>query len=192
MNEEELKKLWRRGENSPTIDFVLLQDLSNIWHNKLRRKARIDMWVQSVTAVLTLVPVIFYPRMIFASLMVVVLGIWYVRELRMFYQSEGTDADYKTVRDSLNAKILTLQNYFWRTRVVIYVLCPPLVPAAFYGLGFFDESGFALTDWAFWLLKILAIYELGVVIGTELYFKITYTPVLNELKNLSRQLGSDE
>lgn len=190
MNEEELKELWKGGEGAPTIDLMLLRDSSNIWRDKLRRKTRIDIWAQSITTALTLVPVLFYPRMIIASLMVVILGIWYVRELRMLSQPKGTDADDISVRDLLNAKILALQSYFRRTRFVVYVLCLPIVPAAFYGAGFFDQSGVALADWAFWLLKILAIYELGVVIGTEIYFKITYTPVLNELRSLSRQLDA--
>ena len=192
MNEDELKKIWKADQTVPGIDFANLKNISNAWHGKLRRKARIDIWVQSITAALTLIPVFFYPRMIFAFVLVVVLGIWYVRELRMLYKREGTDADQIAVKDSLNAKILTMKNYFRRTRFVVYVLCPVIVPAAFYGLGFFDKPGVAFTDWAFWMIKILAAYEIGVIIGTEIYFRLTYTPTLNELKTLLRQLDSDE
>jgi len=192
MNEEELKKIWEADQSAPTIDFAMLQKLSTAWHDKLRRKVRVDIWVQSITAGLTLIPVFFYPRMIFAVVLVVVLGIWYVRELRVLYKREGTDTDQIAVKDSLKAKILTMKNYFRRTRFVVYVLCPVIVPAAFYGMGFFDKPGVALTDWAFWMIKILAIYETGVIVGTEIYFKIIYTPALNDLKTLLRQLDSDE
>jgi len=191
MNEDELKKIWKADQTVPGIDFANLKNISNAWHGKLRRKARIDIWVQSITAALTLIPVFFYPRMIFAFVLVVVLGIWYVRELRVLYKREGTDADQIAVKDSLNAKILTMKNYFRRTRFVVYVLCPVIVPAAFYGLGFFDKPGVAFTDWAFWMIKILAAYEIGVIIGTELYFKITYNPALVELEGLLRQLDPE-
>ncbi len=191
MNEEELKQIWRDGEAVPAIDLESLRNLTTVWRDKLRRKVRVDIWIQSITAALTLVPVFFYPRMIFASAMLVVLGIWYVRELRRLYQPGEPGADLVAVKDSLNAKILTMKNYFRRTRFVLYVLCPAILPAAFYGFGLFDKPSLTLVAWAIWFSKYLVIYEIGMIIATEIYFKITYAPALNELKTLLRQLDSE-
>lgn len=191
MNEEELRSIWTADQTVPTIDFEVLQKALNSWQDKLRRKIRIDIWTQSITAVATLIPIFFFPKLIFASVMVFILGIWYVRELRRLSIPEETKAGYTAVKDSLNAKIATMKSYFRRTRFVIYVLCLPIVPAAFYGVGMFDPSA-PVASWAFWLFIILIIYEIGVIIGTELYFKIIYTPALNELKSLRGQLELNE
>ncbi len=191
MNEEELKQIWRDGEAVPAIDLESLRNLTTVWRDKLRRKVRVDIWIQSITAALTLVPVFFYPRMIFASAMLVVLGIWYVRELRRLYQPGEPGADLIAVKGSLNAKILTMKNYFRRTRFVLYVLCPAILPAAFYGFGLFDKPSLTLVAWTVWFSKYLVIYEIGMIIATEIYFKITYAPALNELKTLLRQLDPE-
>ncbi len=182
--------------NADEYEELFQEMLVQIWSSmkNFRAEAAISTWIyqiQSITAAMTLVPVFFYPRMIFASAMLVVLGIWYVRELRRLYQPGEPGADLVAVKDSLNAKILTMKNYFRRTRFVLYVLCPAILPAAFYGFGLFDKPSLTLVAWAIWFSKYLVIYEIGMIIATEIYFKITYAPALNELKTLLRQLDSE-
>ncbi len=192
MNEEELKKIWQADQTVPEIDFAKLQKSLNIWHDKLRRKVRIDVWAQGITAALTLIPVFFYPKMIFLALLGIVLGVWYIRELRGLYKPENSEANYVGVKQSLNMKILTMKNYFRRTRIVMYVFSPLAIPAFFYGLGSLDTPSITFAEWIFSLTKLVVIYEILIVIATEIYFKILYTPALNELKNLLRQLESNE
>ena len=192
MNEEELKNLWQTDQSAPTIDFAGLQKLSDNWHAKLRRKVRIDIWAQSLATALTLVSVYFYPKMIFLGLYALVLCIWYVRELRGLYKPETGETNNFAVKHSLDTKIQTMKNYFRRTRIATYGSVLLILPAAFYGLNIFDDTSIATSDLIFPLIFTLIISEIIIVIVTEIYFKIIYTPALNELKNLLRQLDSDE
>ena len=191
MNEHELKQIWIEGEPVPVIDAEKLRSSLTKWSSKLHRKLRVDMWLQGVTAALTLVPVFFYPRLIFASLMAVALGIWYVCELRRLDMAGIYDAASDSVKKSLTAKMSAMRSYFYRTRIVLYVICPLILPAAFYGTGFFDTSSIPLTRWALWLLKNFAIYEVLVILGTELYFKITYSQSFLTLKTLVGQMEGE-
>jgi RNA polymerase sigma factor (sigma-70 family) len=196
MNEEELKELWQADRTAPTIDFAAFQKLLMVWQNKLRRKARIDIWAQSIATGLYLIPVFFYPRLIFAYVLVVILAVWYVRELRRLSNLENSEADYAVVRYSLNAKIQTMKSYFRRTRFVMYVLTPLIFHVAGYGMGGYDKPPTEPADWTSLLIKSIifstTLYEILTFIATEIYFKILYTPALNELKNLVRQLDAHE
>lgn len=190
MNEEELKSLWQADQAAPTIDFAKLQKSLSVWHDKLRRKVKIEIWLQGATVVLTFIPVFFYPKLIFFALFIAVLGVWYIPELRKLYQRENDKKG--DVKNSLSMKILTMQRYFRRTRIVMYVFTPLAIPAVFYGLGFFDKPSATFSDLMFSLIKPLIIYEVLTIIATEIYFAILYTPALNELKNLLRQLDFNE
>lgn len=192
MNEEELKKLWQKDQTAPQIDFARLQKLSADWHKKLRRKLRIDVWAQGITTVACLMPVFYYPKMIFASVLVFILGVWYVRELRGLYKIGKFEVDSISVSQSVKAQIETLKKFFWRTRIAVYVLMPLILIAAYYGLGTFDKPEVIFTHWLIRLTKILIVAEVPTVILCEIYFKILYKPALKELKNLLRQLDSNE
>lgn len=189
MNEEELKNLWQSEQTAPTVDFAELQKSLNIWHDKLRRKVKIEIWVQSAAVALTFIPVFFYPKFIFFALFILVLGIWYIPELRKLYKSG--DDEIGSVKQSLNAKILTMQNYFRRKRMM-YAFTPIGVPAIFYGLGNLNRFSNTTERWIISFVISLIVFEILVIIATEIHFKILYKPALNELKNLLRQLNSDE
>lgn len=195
MNEEELKQLWKTDQIAPTIDFAAFQRSLIAWQNKLRRRAGIDIWAQSMLAGLCLIPVFFFPRLIFAFILIVIITVWYVRELRRLSQLENSEADYAVVKHSLDAKIQTMKRYFRRTRFVMYVLTPLIVHAAASGMGVYDKPPTEPADWTSLVIRSIifttTLYEILTVIGTEIYFKILYTPSLNELKNLLRQLDSD-
>ncbi len=192
MNEDELKQLWRADRSSPTIDFAGLQKLSDDWHNKLRRKARIYAWAQGITAVACLVPVFFYPKLIFAAVLVFILGVWYVRELRGLYNYGKFEIGSIAVRQTIKAKIKDLKSYFWRTRIAVYAFTPLTLIAAYYGIGTFDKPSVTFINWVIWLSKILIIAEIAVIICTEIYFKLLYKPALNDLKKMLRQLDTNE
>ena len=190
MNEEELTNLWKADQTAPTIDFAALQKSLNIWHDKLRRKVKIEIVIQSAATAISLIPALFLPKMIFASLFVVILGVWYVRELRGLYK-ENT-SNYLDIKHSLEVKIVAFKQFIRRTRFVMYVFSPLIIPALFYGLNIFNSPMITTTELARSLLIFFIIYEILTFIATEIYFKILYTPALNELKNLLRQLESDE
>lgn len=191
MNEEELKTLWLNDQTAPLIDFARLQKLSNNWHDKLRRKARTDAWVQGITTIICLVPVFYYPRLIFAAILVLILGVWYVRELNGLYKDGIFEVANSNVSQSIQAKIEGLKRFFWRTRIAVYVFVPLTLIAVYYGIGTFDTTSVTFADWAIWLTIIILIAEIVVVIFTEIYLKILYMPALKELKDLSHQLDDE-
>jgi hypothetical protein len=195
MNEEELKQLWKTDQTAPTIDFTAFQKSLIALQSKLRRKAGIDIWAQSIFAGLSIIPVFFYPRLIFAFVLIVIITVWYVWELRRLSNLENSEADYAVVKYSLSSKIQTMKSYFRRTRFVMYVLTPLIFHAAVYGMGIYDKPPTAPADWTSLVIKSIifstTLYEILTIIGTEIYFKILYTPALNELKDLLRQLDSD-
>ncbi|MGB7067916.1 MAG: hypothetical protein WBD22_00290 [Pyrinomonadaceae bacterium] len=192
MNENELKSLWIEAENKRRINFEELEKSLSTWQDGLHKKVKMDIWAQSIATVLTLVPVFFYPKLIFASLMVVVLGIWYVWELRKLDQQDRGEVNQLPVKQSLKTRALTLIRYLRRTRVVMYLLTPWIIPAVFYGIGTFDNPSITLTDWALSLVRPIVIYEIVVVIATEIYFRITYASAMDELKILVWQLNSED
>ncbi len=191
MNEEELKTLWQNPESTPEINFARLQKLSDDGYRKLRRKAKIDVWAQTITAVACLIPVYFYPRLIFAAVLALILGIWYARELRGLYKNGPIDIEKTSVSDSIKARIRYLKSFFWRARIAVYLFLPLTLAATYYGLGYFDNSAVSLERALIWLAIMIIIGEVLVVIFCEIYFLILYKPALRELNEISRQLVSE-
>ena len=191
MNEDELKKIWQTDQTVPMINFGQFQTLMKAWHGKLRRKVVVDVWTQITTTVLTVILVFLLPKMFVLASMTVIICIWYVRELRGLYKLEYGETNYIGVKTLLETKIQTMKNYFRRTRIVMYIIMPLVIPAAFYGVGMFDKPSANFADLASLLVDFLLIFEILVFIRTEIYFKILYTPALNELKNLLRELDTE-
>ncbi len=195
MNDEELKelkKLWKTESKMPTVDIDGLKKLSDDGYRKLRRKARIDSWVQGLTAVACLIPVFFYPRLIFAAFLALILGVWYIRELRGLYKGWRFNIASVSVRESTKARLEYLKRFFWRTRVAVYIFAPLTLTATFFGLGYFENPGVTPDRWIIWLAKNILITEVLTVIFCEIYFAFLYKPALKELREISRQLDSTE
>lgn len=191
MNEEELKNLWQTDADAPTIDFARLQKSLNVWHAKLRRKVKIEIVIQGAATAISLIPVFFFPKMIFASSLVLIIGIWYIRELRGLYKEE-TDENRLDIKRSLDAKILTMKRFFRRTRIAMYVFSPLILLAAYYGLNSYTNHSATVKNLLFTIIRTFFAYEILTFIATEIYFKILYAPALVELKKLRRQLDFDE
>lgn len=192
MNDEELKTLWNTESNTPTVNIAKLRKLSDDWQRKLGRKARIDVWVQGITTSVCFIPVFFYPRLIFAAFLALILGVWYVRELRGLYKGWRFDLESISVRESTKARIEYLKRFFWRGRIAAYVFVPMTLMTTYYGLGYFDNFGISRERWVVRLAIILPIAEILTAIFCEIYLLITYKPVLKELREISRQLDSSD
>lgn len=192
MNEDELKKIWQTDQTAPIVNFGQFQNLLKAWNSKLRRKVVVDIGMQIIATVLTVMLVFFLPKMFILALMMVIICIWYVRELRGLYKLDSGGTNYTGVKNLLETKIQTMKNYFRRTRIVMYIIMPLVIPAAFYGIEMFDKLSANFTDSAYLLIEFFLIFEILVFIATEIYFKILYTPALDELKNLLRQLNTEE
>ena len=191
MNEDDLKAIWQNDKYSATISSAELKALADQLQIKLRRNARIDVWVQAITTAACFIPVFFYTRLIFAAILALILGIWYVRKIRGFYKDEHfLEPDSATVSESINAEIENLKGFFWRARIAVYIFVPLMLIATYYGIGFFDDPAVSLEHRAIRLTKITLIAEILSVIFCEIYFWIAYKPAVKKLKEILRQLNS--
>lgn len=194
MNEEELKNLWQSEQTAPTIDFAELQKSLNIWHDKLRRKFKIETWINSVMYIAIFVSVIIYPKLIFFALGMVAFAIWFIPQSRKLYRREQVESS--DVRKSLESKISAMKKYFRQYRIAGYIFTPLLLILAFYGLGKLENPSITYAEWQSRMIKfiifIVALSEVLIIPANEIYFAIFYKPDLNELQNLLRQLDSDE
>jgi CDP-diglyceride synthetase len=191
MNEEELKDIWNADQSGPAISYAVLQTSLQHWNDGTRRKVQIETWVQIATVVLNFIPAIFYPKWIVFALGVAALGIWYIPELRRFSKPEMGELS-GDVRQMLDLKILTMRRYFRHTRIALYAFAPMLVPAALYGIGYFDDNENSLTARVLWTVLLTLICEAAIVALNEIFFLVVYKPALKELENLSKQLKPDE
>lgn len=190
MNEEELKKIWQTDQTAPKIDSAGLQKLLNNWQGKLNRRVRIDIYGTVITVVFVLIVVFSFPKLIFASLVSVIFSVWYIYEIRSLSKQETAGQEYASVKDSLNKKILTMKNYFRRTRIAMYAFTPLIIPSVFYGLDNVNMLAVSV-GWIFSLIISLVLYEILIIVAWEAWLKIIYKPAFSELKNLLQQLEAD-
>ena len=191
MNEEDLKNIWQNDKLSTTINSAEIKTLADQLQIKLRRNARIDFWVQAVTTAACFIPVFFYPRLIFAAILGLILGIWYVRKIRGFYTNgHFLEPDRATVNESISAEIKNLKSFFWQTRIAVYIFVPLVLTATYYGIGAFDNPAVPYERRATSLIKLILIAEILSVIACEIYFWVAYKPAFKKLKEILRQLNS--
>ena len=192
MNEKELKNLWQAEQTAPKIDFAAVETVAEKIQNKLRRKVKIEIQVQIAATIATIIPVFFRPKLIFLSLFTIALCIWYVPELRKLYQTESAESATLSIKDLLVLKLRTMKNFFRRTRIVNFIAVPLLLPFAYYGLVNLDNAKIVSPGFIRSFIFMMIVCETGVIIATEIYFKILYKPAYHKLKNLLAQLESGE
>lgn len=192
MNEEELKEIWKTDRAAPTIDFSGLRKILSDWQDKLRRKIKIDVAMQFVSLGVVLLVVWFYPELFFFFWIGVIMAVWYIWEILRLYRQEKEHEDYDSVRQFLTRKILSIKGFIWRVRLIFY--CFPLVtiPAAFYSFGHFNGASAVDRDLVVALGFTLAVGEIVSVVLTEIYLKIFYSAAINKLRDLLRELNSEE
>ncbi len=193
MNEEDLKTIWQNDKLSTPISSAELKALADQLQKKLRGNARIDAWVQGITTAACFIPVFFYPRLIFAAILALFLGIWYVRKIRGLYKDgHFLEPDRVTVSESINAEIENLKGFFWSTRIAVYIFVPLMLTATYYGIGSFDNPAVSFERRAVSLTKLIIIAEISSVICCEIYFWIAYKPAFKTLKEILWQMDSVE
>ncbi|MBK8465023.1 MAG: hypothetical protein IPL32_04260 [Chloracidobacterium sp.] len=191
MNDDDLKAIWQNDKLSTTISSAELKTLADQLQIKLRRNARIDFWVQAITTAACFIPVFFYPRLIFAAMLALILGIWYVRKIRGLYKDgHFLEPDRATVSESINAEVKNLKSFFWQTRIAVYIFVPLMLTATYYGIGSFDNPTVSIERRAVSLAKLILIAEISSVICCEIYFWMAYKPAVKKLTEVLRQLNS--
>lgn len=183
MSDNELKEIWNGGEHSAVINFPILQRLSDKADAELRRNARNDALTQASAGILSVASIYFYPRMYIAVILVIILGVWYVRELRRLASGAEVNFGGSTVRAAIAARMKEIRSYLWRTRIAVVISTPAILVAVYYGMGFLNSSQ-SITDQIGPIIKLIVIAEIAVIVSTEIYFKILYTPALKQLQNV--------
>ena len=192
MNEDKLKQIWQGNQVAPAIDFGAFQDHLDTWQNKLRKKAMMDSWIQVGAAGILVGLTLYNAKMVALSVFCIGVVIWYVRDLRKFYDWDYTESNSGDLRQSLNLKIAKLKGYFRRTRILMYAVMPLSVPAIFYAFGSFDPPAIKVWYWTFSLVQSLVMFEIISVVATEVSFALTYSRALNELRGLVKELESGQ
>src|SRR4051794_24760471 len=105
MNEIELKQIWQADQAAPGIDFGSFKKHLDAWRDKLRKKALIDTWIQAGGAGIIVGLALYNPKLIALSVFCIAVVIWYVRDLRNFYDPDNTELNAADLKRSLNLKI---------------------------------------------------------------------------------------
>ncbi len=192
MNENELKQLWQDEQTAPKIDFAVLIKHLDKWRAKLRKKAMIDTWIQVAGAGILVGLALYNAKLIALSVFCVAIVIWYVRDLRAFYNVDDTELNSTDLKRSLNLKKAKMTGYFLRTRILMYAVMPLSVPLIFYAFGSFDPPSIKVWHWTFSLVESLIGFEIISIVATEIGFALTYGPALKELKELLKELDSNQ
>ena len=116
MNEDKLKQIWQGNQAAPAIDFGAFQDHLDTWRNKLRKKAMMDSWIQVGAAGILVGLTLYNAKMVALSVFCIGVVIWYVRDLRNFYNPDYTELICADLKRSLNLKIAMMKGYFLRRK----------------------------------------------------------------------------
>lgn len=192
MNETELKQLWQDEQATPKIDFAVLSKHLDAWRSKLRKKAMMDTWIQVGGAGIIVGLALYNSKLIALSVFCVAIAIWYVRDLRGFYNGDDAELNSIDLKQSLNLKKAKMKAYFLRTRILMYAVMPLSVPLIFYSFGSFDPPSIKIGHWTFSLIESLIGFEIISIVVTEIWFALIYWPALKELKGLLKELDSNQ
>ncbi|GEM_PF-3328377 len=192
MKENEMKQLWQGEHDVPKIDFVVLLRNLDAWRSKLRKKAMIDTWIQVGSAGIIVGLALYNSKLIPLSIFCVAIVIWYVRDLRAFYNVDDTESNSSDLKRSLNLKTAKMKSYFLRTRILMYAVMPFSVPLIIYAFGSFDPPSIKIWHWTFSLVESFIGFEIISIVATEIGFALTYRPAFKEMKELLKELDSNE
>ena len=124
-----------------------------------------DSWIQVGAAGILVGLTLYNAKMVALSVFCIGVVIWYVRDLRKFYDWDYTESNSGDLRQSLNLKIAKLKGYFRRTRILMYAVMPLSVPAIFYAFGSFDPPAIKVWYWTFSLVQSLVMFEIISVVA---------------------------
>ncbi len=190
MNEQELKELWKSDEpiDLRNVNFEKIQENVTAWQGKLRRKIKLDIFINILGYVL-LIPVFYIlPKLLYLSPIFAVIWIWYLWELWRIYKLETKSFGFEDTRLHLEEKKTYLENYILRTRLILYVSTPFIIFVTvwiFSGLKTIFENPTNL------IIGIILLGIVSVIIG-EIYVRLIYSPSVKKLKGLLAQLTSEE
>lgn len=186
MNEEELKEIWKKDENFTVgnFDFERIKELASKTQKKLQRKIKWEISINILIYVL-FIPLFFYfPKVIVVLPFMIAVWIWYLWENSQIYKYDKNLQSFENVKTFLAEKENLLAGYFKRNRYIGYLGTPFVFLICYIGMTSFEH--FQRTPFNF--LFCLLLVETLIVIVFEIYVRKIYQPILDELRNLLRQL----
>jgi hypothetical protein len=187
MNEEELKKIWKKAESVSlkNVNIELLGRRALESQNKLQKKIKWDITI-NVLFYVFFAPVFFrYPETLFFLPFATAVWIWYLWETLRIYKLDANFQESENIKKFLAVKEKFLRNYVARTRYIAY-LGSPVVWFAFFAVNMSIEA-----TGNFWAVVsvILFFSEIFLFIIVEIYIRKIYAPVIDELRDLLQQLN---
>lgn len=189
MNEQELKEIWKTTDSQdlPEIDFEAVKKNIAGWHDKLRRKIKIDILINVLFYIAVIPAFIAYPKILYFAPLIIIIWIWYLWELLRIYKHETASADGENTKEFLKKKTRLLTGYIWQTRVIAYSITPFLVIAALLVNTTFKK----LLENAAGIFLLILVFEILVLAIVEIYIRIIYFPSIKKSRELIKQLESE-
>lgn len=190
MNEEELKAIWKKNENLSmgNIDFEEIKQKSLASQHKLRKRIKREV-IANVIVYIFMLPIFYFnPKILLLIPVFIAVWIWYLWELKRIYRIEDDVNNFANLKEILQSKKHYLNEYFRRTRFIMWFCSPPLLVCSYYIFDFGDDILQNLSSF----LITLIITELVVIIVVELYFWLIYRPYLDGIEDLLQQLDETQ
>lgn len=203
MNEQELKQLWKQTETSdfPIINFEQIQKSIVSWHGKLRRKIELDFLLGILMLVIYLAFTFPVPYALYFLPFIIVIYFWYYRKLWLIYKSETQAQDIVNSREYFEEKVAKLSGFIRQNRILTFVSVPLLVFVSYYiGLSGNPRTAEFMNfeylsthpDLLYKPLIFCAVLTVAAIIGVEILLRIFYLPSLDRVRELLKQLESEE
>lgn len=189
MNEEELKNIWKRNDKETGLNFNFkeIESSLNLSRAKLRRKIKLDIFLNILIYIL-FAPVFYYfPKSVFLLPMLIAVFAWYLLKITKIYKFEKDFANLSNAKELLIEKQKLLETYFRHSRYFTYIGIPFIFTYTYIVLTSFDSIYKHPLNF---ITVIFISYVLGAII-IEVWIRHYYGAPMDEIKDLLQQLDEN-
>ncbi len=185
MNEEELKKIWRKEEAIPLkkIDMEYIQNYASNTQTALQKLNIRQIITGAVVAAIVLLDFIYSDYFYLVLSLVAITFVYLIWQTRRDHQADRVRRE-ESIRNYLvfKEKKISREIMYLRTGIFLGFFCVPLI--SFIQKGTLDF----LTTNPLLYISVLTVGVLTMGICTELYIRRNYYPNLEDLRYLIEEL----